>query len=626
MFARSLRSLLLFVLVAGFAAPARAEITPDAKRIVDRYVQVCGGRQAFDSMRTLRVDAHIWSLGLAGTSTTWLSRPDQRAVLTQLGPFTIPESYDGKRGFRGDPSGKLLVLDGVDLMRARASAWFENLMWLTPGEGGGKIRVVGTERGAEGPWTIVEVSPFLGAERRYWFNDATGLIDRESMKQDQQVVTATLSDYREASGRKVAFRSVVSIKGLPANTLTIEVDSVVANTAIDSARFQRPSEEVNQISWLKTPGRAQIPFRYNARHVWVRARVNGAEPADFLLDTGASVTILDSTYAAKLGLAMQGELQSQGAGATGSARFAQLQTLTLLGADGDELQMSGQKIGVMSVNPFLAPFFWRDCAGVIGADLMTRLVTDIDYDRGTLVFQDPAHFRYQGKGKPIPFELAGNMPAIQLTLNDKFSGRFRVDVGSSSTVDLHAPFVRLNGIDDVATGRRLRVVGGGFGGTYTSFLIRLHSVTLGPFSWKEPMVILSGAKSGALASEDYAGNIGNQILERFRCTFDYERKTLWLEPSSRYGERDRFSRSGVQLARQGDAIKAMQVIPDSPAHRAGIREGDEIASIGGRAALDWTPEELQQLFENGDVGRVIPFEVMKGAKKQTLKVKLADLL
>jgi hypothetical protein len=413
---------------------------------------------------------------------------------------------------------------------------------------------------------------------------------------------------------------------MPANDLTVVVDSVVTNPAIDPARFRPPAPETSRISWLKSPGHAAVAFRYSARHVWVRASINGAEPADFLFDTGASITIIDSTYAATLGLKTQGELQGQGAGSTGSARFSQISTLRLEGTDGDGVEFGGQQVGVLSVNPFLEPFFWRRCAGVIGADFIARVVTEIDYDHDVLTFTDPATFHYAGKGTAVPFVLAGNMPAVKMTLDGKFSGDVRVDVGSSSTVDLHGPFVGRNHIEQEPTARRIPVVGGGFGGTFTSTLTRMRTLQLGTFSWKEPMLTFSGASNGALASEDYAGNIGNQVLQRFKCTFDYERRVLYLEPSARYADRDRFSRSGVQLARYGDVVKAMQVIPGSPAYRAGLREGDEVAAIDGRTAHDWTADEIQRLFEDGSLGQVVMLDVAHGAKTRKLRVKLADIL
>jgi hypothetical protein len=620
------RPFALAIAVAAIVSPACGEITPDAQRVVDRYVTAAGGKAAFDTLRAMRIHAHVQALGLTGTTISWTQRPDRSASDMRLGPLHIPEGFDGTTGWRGDPGGQVLALDGKDLEEARASAWFENLMWLTPGEGGGSIRAAGTQRDSAGSYTVLVIAPPAGRARRYWFDDRTGLADREDMKQDQQNLTATMSDYRPVGGWRVPFRSVARIEGMPANDLTVLVDSVVVNPVIDPATFRPPAAESSRIAWLKTPGRAQVAFRYSGQHVWVSASVNGAPPADFLFDTGASITIIDSTYAAELGLATEGELQSQGAGSTGSARFSQISTLRLDGAAGDGVTIAAQKVGVLSINPLLEPFFWHRCAGVIGADFITRVVTEIDYDRGTLVFSDPATFQYAGKGAAVPFVLAGHMPAVTMTLDGKFTGDFRVDVGSGSTVDLHAPFVARLHIDEQATGRRVTVVGGGFGGTFTSTLTRMKSLQIGPYSWQDPLLSFSGASSGALASEDYAGNIGNRLLERFKCTFDYQRRMLHLEPSARYTERDRFTRAGVQLARYGNEVLAMQVVPGSPAARAGLREGDAVASVDGRAARDWTADELRQLFEDGNVGRTVTLEVLRANKPRKLRFRLADVL
>src|SRR5262245_15344526 len=96
------------LLVASTAAPARATITPDARRVVDRFLEASGGAGTFRAIKTLRIAARIEALGFQGTTTTYAERPDRRASRTQLGPFQIPEGFDGTSGWRIDPSGKLL--------------------------------------------------------------------------------------------------------------------------------------------------------------------------------------------------------------------------------------------------------------------------------------------------------------------------------------------------------------------------------------------------------------------------------------------------------------------------------------------------------------------------------------
>ena len=70
----------------------------------------------------------------------------------------------------------------------------------------------------------------------------------------------------------------------------------------------------------------------------------------------------------------------------------------------------------------------------------------------------------------------------------------------------------------------------------------------------EPVAVISLHTGGGVGSQDLAGNIGNSVLERFRCTFDYARHTLYLEPGRRYDQRDRVSRFGAMLARVGTTV------------------------------------------------------------------------
>ena len=68
----------------------------------------------------------------------------------------------------------------------------------------------------------------------------------------------------------------------------------------------------------------------------------------------------------------------------------------MAGPDGDGVEVRDLKIGVLELNRFLAPYFWREVAGVVGFDFIQRFVSTIDYDAGTLVLRDPATFHDPG--------------------------------------------------------------------------------------------------------------------------------------------------------------------------------------------------------------------------------------
>src|SRR5436190_22697951 len=110
-------------------------------------------------------------------------------------------------------------------------------------------------------------------------------------------------------------------------------------------------------------------------------------------------------------------------------------------------------------------------------------------------------------------KLAGTVPVVSMKLDDQLEGEFRLDVGSSSTVDLHTPFVNRHDLRAHAK-PSIEAMGGGFGGMFTNTITRMKKLAIGPYSWTDPLVSLSSTTTGALASEDYAGNVGNQILER----------------------------------------------------------------------------------------------------------------
>src|SRR5206468_1987218 len=135
--------------------------------------------------------------------------------------------------------------------------------------------------------------------------------------------------------------------------------------------------------------------------------VNGGPPADFLYDTGASLTVIDSAYAAGIGLATEGRLQGEGAGANGTSSFARVRMLRVASPDSDGVEIENLEAAVADLNGILSPYFWRDAAGVIGFDFIVRFVNEIDYDRRVLVLHDPAAFEYRGPGASIPMTLAG---------------------------------------------------------------------------------------------------------------------------------------------------------------------------------------------------------------------------
>lgn len=613
------------------AVPAvRAEITPEAARVVARYVEATGGATGLAAEQSTYLRAVVKGFGFTGSIETWSVRPGRHYSRTELGPFKLAEGTDGPRSWRTDPTtGRIVALADRDLLEATVSTWFELERWTEADQGGGRVTVAGRERDAQGEYTVLAVeAPGAVAlkPRRLWFADASGLLARSEAPHDQSWVTTSFSDWRRAAGRLRPFVSETSIASMPANRMRAEVDSVAINVDVSGLAFSLPDSAGGSAPrWLRNEGLAVLPFDYSSRHVWLRASIDGGPEQDFLFDTGASITVLDSAFAASHGIATEGRMQAAGAGASGSAAFARLGTLSVRAPDGDGVELHDLKVAVLSVNPMFAPYFWREMAGIVGYDFISRFVVTIDYDRNVLVLRDPKTFRYSGTEAPLPMVMNGVVPALVATLDGRYEGVFRLDVGSSSTVDVHTPFARRHGLAG-----KLRhaheVSGAGFGGQFTSRLGRARSMAIGPYAWRDPMVSVARASEGAFASEEFAGNIGNRILERFRVTLDYDGRRVWLEPGARYPERDSFTRAGLLLVRVAGRVEVRSMLPGSPADQAGLREGDEVTAVDGRAIGAWKLRELDELFERGANGRRVAVDVRRAGEPLSRVMKLREML
>lgn len=630
---RRVIAVLLLLWCMPVVPSARAEATPEAERVLQRYLERTGGTAAFAAESTTYVHAKVYAFGFEGTFASWTARPARRYTRTELGPFKLSEGIDGATGWRTDPTtGVVRELADHDLDDALTSAWFDLERWAEPGQGGGRVRVARTDKDSLGTVTVLEVTPpdLAGAGRAVrsrflWFSDASGYLVRVDARSDQRETVTLYQDHRTHAGRVRSFVNEAGIASMPANRVRSVADTLLVNVDVSAQPFRAPREQATALRWLRQPGTARLPFEYRARHVWLKASVNGGPPEHFLFDTGATVTVLDSAWASEHGLRTKGHMQAAGAGAAGGASFTTLDSLRVASSAGDGFVLADVQTAVLDVNPSFEPLFWRRMAGVIGYDIISRFVVTIDYDDSVLVLHDPATYVYRGREQPLPMVMNGTVPALKGTFEGTDEGLFRLDVGSSSTVDVHSPFARAKALRG-RMGRTMRVDGMGFGGTFTSEIGRLRSMSLGPYEWDDPIVVVSNATDGAFASEDFAGNIGNRILERFRVTLDFQRRQVILEPGKRYADRDRLTRAGVLLTRMNGVVTVGSVLPNSPGDHAGLMAGDEVLAIYGRPIAQWDLPQVSALLDDGEIGAKFKIRIRRNETERTLKLKLAEVV
>ena len=369
------------------------------------------------------------------------------------------------------------------------------------------------------------------------------------------------------------------------------------------------------------PAPAVIPFELLTRHILIKTRINNSEPLWFILDTGDKVAIVDIERAKSLGLNLQGEIRVGGAG-PGTLKGSTVRdaSLTVVGVEGNK-----QPVVLAIPLDGLEPKFGHDIDGIIGGDFIKQFVLEIDYPARVLRLYDKDKFTYSGSGEIIParFNSAGHPfidAEVTVTGRPPIKAKFVIDIGSGGSLALHRPFVEQESLLATAKKTVRAIVGGGAGGRVTGRVGRIEALKIGTFQIENPVTLFSEDKSGAFASSELQGNIGGQILSKFKVIFDYSRARMILEPNSSFNDLIGPVSTGVRFIADGSDYKTFRVeelLEDSPATEAGLQPGDVVVSVDGRPSAEFTLSTLNETLE-----KPTPHKLSVRRREETLQITL----
>lgn len=622
---RSAAALLALALLGSTPATSRAEVTTKAQALIDRYIEATGGTEALTADTLLHVKGRLTSSGLPGTFEMWWAAPDRLLLAEKKGTIRSRFAVQGETAWRTDMTSKQVApMQGTDLDYMRSEAWFVSEQWARGAAGATIVRGASAFNKGRALESLVITAP-AGGRKELWFDEKTGLLARITHQRDGRTGHEDVSGWKLLAGRK---RWTVATSGdslFPASFRRELVDSV--RIEAPPTGFAPPSSQLAPTAWLKKPGIARFPFRYRGGHVWVRASINGSAMSDFILDTGCTSTAVDRMWAHTNGIAFEGAMAAQGVGGYSEGGFAHARTLRVVGANGDGVEIRDLKLVALELEDDLSSEDWYKSAGLLGYDFLARFVVELDFDQRMVTLYDPATFRYAGQGAALPMTLYANIPTVEVTLNGTCKGTYIVDVGNATVLSVHTKQVERCGLlGGWSRGKTVRHWVGGVGGSFPETVCRLDSVRVGPFLWEKPIAGLTLHTWGMVGSSEIQGNLGTSVLERFKCTFDYARGTLWLEPGAKYPEADGFNRSGLWVAQWSGAVVVAAVVDGSPAAEAGLKVRDRLRSVNGVAIERWKQEDLDQLLINGATGTVVKLTIERELMPQQIELTLADVL
>jgi hypothetical protein len=386
-----------------------------------------------------------------------------------------------------------------------------------------------------------------------------------------------LTNWRLVSGVRFPFRQESIAKQAAENQL-IEWDRIAPNTATPDDIFARPGTD--RVPIRIASGRTETDWfpvdLYLRSYLFLRGTVNGVE-TDFVLDSGAGMTVLDSTFAKKLGLQAEGVVAAKGARGNSTAGVVSGISLHAAGLVADSLTVV--VIDLSGVSRMLG----RPLPVVFGNGVFNNLIVDLDYPKSRIRFCDPASFRYQGLGHAVPLhQREGGHRDVEAQIESLPPAQFHLDTGNGGTLDVFPYYVAENRLAEGRTPSS-RGLSGGVGGRTTVQITTLRALTIGGYTLSGVPVSFPPASGGASDTRREAGNLGASILSRFRVLFDFTHDRLYLEPGAGWDTAPfRKDRGGLSLQLGDGRLDVQFVAPGSPAEKTGWKEGDAIVAVNGR--------------------------------------------
>lgn len=293
------------------------------------------------------------------------------------------------------------------------------------------------------------------------------------------------------------------------------------------AARHRPAAPSGEAESGSDANAVRVPYRSVAHHIWLRARIDGAPPAWFVLDTGAGVTVLDRGYATRLRISPRERMAVVGMG--GRARGARARVRELVIGARDGLALGPQDVTLLDLSP-LDPALGGRAAGLIGFDVLKRFVVTVDPARRELRFAPPSgHARLAAS--ELPMEVAGGVPLVQASIAGA-PGTFLLDTGDGFELNLSPDLMERCERDG---GERSSVPAGSISGWSLAKLVRVDELALGEWRVRGAWAALWPSPFTDAEGRPLTGIVGNAVLERYVCTFDAQRGALRLVPARRGG-------------------------------------------------------------------------------------------
>ncbi|UCF04466.1 MAG: aspartyl protease family protein [bacterium] len=591
------RLISIAVLFTALAWALSAPGSGGVEELLRKHLEALGGESAIRSLHSIITTAEIEfrGTGLNGTMTSYYLEPCLSYSEISIGLFEIKHGYDGERIWMVDPNGKLQIKRDPGSVEDQVSTCIiESYSYLFPGGDAFRLLAAGQDTVEGTLCEVIELIPTGGNRCLLYLDSSSHLLRRVTTESRQGRIEQTFSDYRAVAGVMLPYTTCTHHAALN-QTIVARADSISVNTPIDPVLFLPPPGDVKDYRFTEGPAAERMHFLYRFQHIYLPVKLAPDAPDEiFLLDSGAGMTVIDSTLAAMLELPSGGTLTGLGAGGVANFSMTRIPALYLRG-----VEFSTQSVISYPLTRFRERFTDIEFTGILGYDFLSRFTTHIDFEGKTISLYEPDSTPPSPSDAVIDAPLIHNILSFTGRVNGSHSGTFLLDTGANSSV-LRKEFVKEHDLADPDQLPRIAVIGAG--GREEVALRRFDSFEVGGIVIEQPVFAIAREPAGIGAFDGISGIIGNDILERFTVILDYKHQKIHLSRNGMFDEPFFKDKCGLQIMRSADSrVLIILVVAGSPAEKAGLKVGDEIVAVDGQKIEKFLNlEEILRSFQAKD--------------------------
>jgi len=374
--------------------------------------------------------------------------------------------------------------------------------------------------------------------------------------------------------------------------------------------------------------RVVIPIKIQNNLIVVPVILNDVLPLKFIVDTGVRTAILtQKAFSDILQLAYNRKYSIAGPGGEKliDAYVTNNVSLTLPGVTG-----KGHALLVLEEDYLeLRNHLGVDVHGILGYELFSRFIVEIDYIKKTMTLTLPEKFHSRKRYEEIPMLIEDTKPFVLTSINlsptNTMTAKLLMDTGAS-----HGLLLEPNSDPRIVvpTNTVSTVIGRGLGGVITGKTGRIESLKLGTYSlnnvlvnFPDPNSYMDTLKSTLTFRH---GTIGGEILSRFTVIFNYPQGKIYLKKNSAFKKKFYLNLSGIDVMAKGAKLNTFEIVSvrnSSPGEKAGILEGDMLIMVNGNLTSELSLNVINGLL-NSKPGKKVTVVIERNKVRYTIQLAL----